>query len=204
MKYFIATTVALGVCLTAHAQVAYNNFGSGDTYQVNVGDTISNSGSLVGSVNSQGWRFTSATTGSVSNVTVAMAYVLNPDPITFTIYANNAGVLGSSLGSFNVTPPAALGNPSVASVIPSATINLVAGQDYWLVAAPGNSTAWASWLRAPVGNIAPRYSLIGSTVSYTSGSSMGAFRVETVPEPMTMTALALGAGLLLRRRTQAA
>lgn len=202
MKNFILATAFAVLAASAQAQlVAFNNFGPGDTYQINNSSTISAAGSAAG-LNTQGFQFTSAESGAVTSITVAAAHIFATNAVDFQLFADNSGVLGSAVGSaVTLTNRPAFGSPSLVSFVPAGA-SLVAGQKYWLVAS-ANGDAFMGWNQALFGNNGPRYSLTGSGATYSTASNQAAFRVETVPEPMTMSVLA-GLGLLAARRRKKA
>lgn len=133
---------------------------------------------------------------------MAATHVFGTNEIDFQLYEDNAGVLGNSLGSLVTLPNRPpLGSASLVSFVPVGA-SLVAGQKYWLIASAAGD-AFMGWNQALFGNNGPRYSLTGSGATYSTASNQGAFRVETVPEPMTMSVLA-GLGLLAARRRKKA
>ena len=79
-------------------------------------------------------------------------------------------------------------------------VTLTAGNQYWIVVAPGDSTTQAvwNWNSLGVGDRFATSTNFGLTYSY-SESRVGAMRIELIPEPATLTALAIGIAALVFR-----
>ncbi len=184
----------------ANADVAFNNFDSGDTFNTGTGWTISGLSSAVGTQFVQGEQFKSATTGNLSSITIAMGYVTGTNAGSVTLYSDAGGTLGSALGTYGLSSMGAFGSSYTPSFIGvgSGPV-LTAGSMYWLVATSA-SDAWLAWNWSTTDS-GGHYLEINGSPSYTTDTH-GAFRVETTPVPEPASMVALGAGLvaLARRR----
>lgn len=199
--FVAAATFAVSI---ASAQlVAYNNFGPNDEYEVGSGYTISGINSPVAAKYDQGDQFTSAETGEISLIRIAMGLVTGTNQFTLNLYADNGGVLGGLLGTWVVNDEMGSfgsANPVIDIAVSGPT--LTAGDQYWLIASVLDDT-WAAWNLNVTGATGPHYWNNNGVDVYSTGTA-GAFAVEVVPEPATMLALGAGlAALAARRRRKA-
>ena len=181
---------ALALASVASAQVAYNNYGAGDTYDQNSSEDIGGPGNFIWAM-----QFTSATSGAVSAITMPLFPGYWYD---ISINVDNGGLPGSPLETwYDVYDP---GPPNV-SVSGDGSATLSAGAQYWVAIAPHFPfTMGGGWYN----------SLSASGLMAEQGYNLGewsprqgrlaAFRVETVPEPTAMAALGIGALAFLARR----
>ncbi len=199
--------LALAAASLSSAQVFVNTFSSGDTYNTNNGATISGSSGRVGAEFVQGFQFTSANTGSIGQMVIAMGHVSGTPQVTMRLYADNSNTLGSQFGSdFTTTVNAGsfgAGTEVITRDVSAAGWTVTAGQKYWLMAQSANDSLLA-WNFSTDG-VVRRGTVIqnGGSPSYYDGGRGMAVRLEAVPEPASM--IALGAGLLAvaRRRRSA-
>ncbi len=199
------TLIGLGLAAASlsSAQVFVNTFGSGDTYNTGIGATISGSSSAVGSEFVQGFQFTSANTGSIGQMVIAMGHVAGTPQVTMRLYADNSNTLGSQVGSDYTTTVNSgsfgVGTEVITRDVSGAGWTVTAGQNYWLMAQSAND-AWLAWNWSTDGGTYTRASINnGGAPNYFNDTGL-AVRLEAVPEPASM--IALGAGLLAvaRRR----
>src|SRR3954447_6525955 len=103
------TAVALGTPPAHASQIAFTDFGPGNTY--------GNFGQSIGGQFVNGYKFTSAATGPVSEIDVGIG---GSGTFNLNLYTDNAGALGTSIWSAS-SIPVGLGSPN------PAVINVVAG-----------------------------------------------------------------------------
>ena len=203
---FTLIGLALAAASLSSAQVFVNTFSSEDTYNTGSGFTISGSASAVGSEFVQGFQFTSANTGSIGQMVIAMGHISGTPQVTMRLFADSSDTLGSQIGSDYVTTvntgSFGAGTEVITRDVSGAGWTVTAGQNYWLMAQSAND-AWLAWNISADGNTYTRALISnGGSPSYFDGAGM-AVRLEAVPEPASM--IALGAGLLAvaRRRRRA-
>jgi hypothetical protein len=174
------TAFALEAPKSQGAQLAFSDFGPGNTY--------GSSGVSVGGQFINGYKFTSAATGSVSEIAMGIG---GTGTFNLNLYTDNANTLGSSIWSAsNIPVGSSSPNSAVINVVGGPA--LATGQNYWLVASgPANS---ANWFNNSIGAIGTWYHHDSGSDFYVS-NSLGAFSVSVVPEPAS--ALLLFAGLAL-------
>jgi PEP-CTERM motif len=181
------------------AIVLFDNFGPGNSYQTNVGWTISSSGSSPG-LFTQGEGFIPSATALLNSINVAAGLVTGPNDITFDLRANSGGVPGALIESFHaVNQMGSFGSNNPPLVLTS-TLHplLTAGQTYWLIARATGVAEWSAWNLNSTGGIGPHATSTDGVTFSVGTNTQGAFRIlgDPVPEPATMAvfgALALGA-----------
>ena len=192
--------LATALCAAAfgHADVAFDSFGPGNTYDPNAGYTIGTSTSSFG-YQSGAMQFTSLATGSLLSVTVPVRRSSGSGELKVGFYADNGNDVGAELASWMIT----VSGQSVNTLAAPAGISIVTGARYWvgLIAQGTSSLAWNNTQPSVSGRYAVNFDTQDGTVS----GQQSTFRVETqpVPEPASMPALGLGAAALLRRRKRA-
>lgn len=188
---------------------AYNNFGPGDTYDAATGYSIDGGDFAPFMPRISGSRFTSAASGQLAVIRIALHHVFHAPPgvnlVDIRLHSADAvGELGPVIASFTRSGLPDFGGLDAPETIFNSdpAVTLTAGNRYWIVVAPGDSTTQAVWNWNTTG-AADRFTTstnFGLTYSY-SESRVGAMRVEVIPEPATITALAIGiAALALGRR----
>ncbi len=207
------TRIALFSCIAtvalsaqAGAVVAFNNFGAGDTFNTGTGWTASGPTSSAGAVQSIS-QFTSSASGSLLSITAAVSLAAGSNSAQLWLY-NDSGsdTIGSAITGWSFGSLPAFGGSFSPTVLFNGfpSITLTAGSKYWIGVNPGASDTWAVWNWNSTGNSGPHGASTNGGASYTyDTNTAGAMRVEVVPEPATMTALALGVVALLRRRKKA-
>ena len=192
---------------------AFNNFGPGDTYDTTTGYSVTGTemeGPLFLPQHIVGSRFTSEATGILAVIRIALHDIFTPgfNQVDVRLYeADGAGNLGPILAAFTRggLPPGGGADPpeTITSFDPAVT--LTAGNMYWLVVAPGDSTTEATWnwSSSGAGDRLVESFDGGLTYSYRD-SRRGAMRIEviSIPEPATFATLAIGLVSLVLRRTR--
>jgi hypothetical protein len=196
-----ALALVLGVSGSARADVIFNNFGAGDSYQTNVGHAIGVSG---GTNLASADAFTPGATYTLDSITLALGHITGANSVTVSLAANNGGVPGATIESFSVS---GLGNFGVNN--PPVTVNstthplLTAGTEYWVTATTGSGLD--AWNFNNINDIGIHAFSTNGGSSWTGNTdTRDAFRVTgtpsagaAVPEPGTLALFGLGAlGLL--------
>jgi MYXO-CTERM domain-containing protein len=215
MQNRIAMMEALAVLALAagqvRADVAFSDFGPGDTFNSGVGWTVAGSGSSIGTLQTDAMQFTSVASGNLTTVELAVGFVGGSNSFTVTLLTDSAGAPGMALESLalmNVPDnnPSSYTPATVTSVSHPA---FIAGTKYWLEISPSDPTSdtEGSW----------SFNSIGATGLFTqSGQAPGtntlstfAVNVAAVPEPSGLVlglmglAGVLGFGAGRRRRVAA-
>jgi hypothetical protein len=182
--------VLIAFAAAAHASIAYNNFGAGDSFNTG-GNWSDNQNQFLA------MPFTSATTGQVSLVTVALFTGAN-----YTAHlelADNGLMPGTILESWTFA-----GTGAAQSLAGNGTASLVNGANYWLEIDPAGPTDNGAWYTNSIGATGTFiYTNAGNWNNF--NGTLSVFRVETnaVPEPVSMLVLGIGAlGVGLRRRAR--
>lgn len=202
--------VGLFVVRSALAIDAYNNYGPGDAYDTTTGYSVTGGdddpafGSfppphIVGS------RFTSAATGILAVIRISLHDSFTPgfNQVDIRLHqANLAGELGPVMAAFTRGGLPAFGGSEAPETISSfdPSVVLTAGNRYWIVVAPGDSTTEAVWnwnSLGPGDRFAQSFDF-GATYAY-SDSRVGAMRIEliSIPEPRTLGLIVVGIAIAL-------
>jgi len=187
LKWGVATILGLA-SVAANADIAYNNFGAGDTFNSGSNWSVDPSQYLA-------MPFTSAASGSVSLVTVALFSSAN---YTASLELDNNGLNpGTVLETWNFS-----GTGAAQALTGDGSASLTSGNSYWLEIDPQTANDSGAWYLNSTG--------ASGTFLYTSGGvwnnfngTLSVFRVETTPVPEPISLSVLGAGLIgvaFRRR----
>jgi hypothetical protein len=161
----------------ASADVAFDNFGPGNTFAGN--------GWLIQGPQAGPWShafpFTSAASGEISTLVVALHHLQGQNGYTFELRADTGGVPGASLGPLGEVAGFLEGEEPVQfSALPGVTV--AAGTNYWLYCR-GVDTAFGTWRTSPNAGGTRAYSLDGGTTwtveSVGATGAISAFRIET-------------------------
>lgn len=121
-------------CLPMMAGVAYTNL-QGGTYDCCTFWVVSgmNSGSKFGLVE-DAQQFTSLVGGNVSQIDVALGFVLGDNMATVSLWTNSAGAPGVNLSGFiNAPPSTAVGSSTLLTTVAVSGASITAGQQYFIV-----------------------------------------------------------------------
>lgn len=199
MKILLCGLAAVSLAVSAHSQVAYSSFGTGDSYQTN---SIWVIGGNVQQITA--FQFESATTGVLSTIEYAFSLGSAGD-VQVTLFEDSSDEKGAILGSWTQTEPDGFTSSIKSITNTNSGIGLTAGSKYWLQLAPGTSTLAGGW-NINDQNLSGRLYLNQSGSGFYFSQRVGAYRVSTsvVPEPASMAALGLGALALIRKRRKSA
>ena len=196
MKRFLATSCsALALVCAAHSVVLYSSFGPGDTFQPLWGWTACGSLTSLGAIVT-GFQFVSAASGDVGRIDVALSHSTGSYGFSLDLYDDASNLPNNLLGTWTGTAVIELGTwPGFASINVPAGTPLAAGGTYWLIAR-ADPTSDLAWNPNSIGLTG----ILKQNANYFPNSDVGAFRLETVPEPASVALLGIGLGALLARR----
>ena len=201
LQFLLIGVVALTISAAASAEVLFDNFGPGDTYQYGYGMTLSD-GSPVGTDYDQGSGF-DIVGGNyyLDSIEAAIGFVTGQNIMNLTLYDDAGGVPGTPLEHVQVV--GMMGN--FGSVNPpvrfdfSGTTLLLEGALYWAIASTEDNS-WSAWCFNDQGDVGPNAFRQDMGAWSSSVGDRAAFRVlGTIPGPGALALLALG-GLVSRRR----
>ncbi len=200
------TAVAAAMALTSvsTADVIFNNFGAGDSYQTNIGWTLSD-GAPIGTDNDQGDAFT-VTGGNffLDQIDVAIGLVVGTNRIFLDLYDDAGGQPGSVLESAIIDGQMGQfgqNNLPIVALFSGNTL-LADGVQYWVIASTDTDT-WAAWNLNSTGDTRPHAFRADMGPWTISENTRGAFRViGSLPAPGVLALFGLaGLGARRRRRT---
>ena len=196
MRALRIPALALAACLAALASaqnIAYNNFGPGDSYDTNDYHPV-------GSVDNFSWamEFTSATSGPLASMAFAM------DEFGAYRIALCLDTGGNGPGTQLQTWFSGGNDNGLDYVYGNGSTSLTAGQNYWVTVEPltGDEFPWGEWFWSNNTYDPVDYAftvLPPNAWTPVPGARSSAFRVETVPEPASLAGLALAAAAFLIR-----
>jgi hypothetical protein len=172
-----AAGAVLVLASAAGADVAFNNFGPGDTFTGN-GWIIY--GPQASSYITQAFRFVPTVSGQVTTVTVAMQHLQGANSFTFDVRADSSGQPGAVVGVLGTTAGFDLGSTPV-QFAANPGVPLTSGTAYW-ICAQGLADAQGTWRTSPnLGGIKAVSNDGGATWSVAvidPPGSIVAFRIE--------------------------
>ena len=200
-----AALAVAGQANRVEAQVVYNNFGAGDSYNTATGWTVSTT-PIDQKVAQQ---FTPSGTGVLTSIEVAMGLVQGVNHFDLALLTDSSNTPGSVIESWSVdNAMGTFGSNNVPIFLASALNPLISvGTPYWI--AIGTSTqTWSAWNwndQGATGLLASGSN--GGSFNPPANNTLGAMRVtvrpSAVPEPSSM-ALLFGGGagcmFMIRRR----
>ena len=198
---FGSAVLSLAIAATASADVLFNNFGAGDSYNTGSGWTISD-GSPINTDWDQGDAFTvSGGNYFLDSIEAAIGLVLGQNRVFIDIYDDAGGQPGSVLESVTIEdqmgPFGSFNAPIVGNF--SGSTLLMDGMTYWAIAS-SDSNSWLAWNQNDQGDIGPHASSPDGAPWNVGPNTRGAFRINgTLPAPGALALLGL-AGLAGTRR----
>jgi hypothetical protein len=210
----LAALAGGGICLASPAagvvvsplSAAYDNFGSGDTYNDSQGPVINGPSAPTGSI-TQGYQFTALDGGFLDSVMVGAKNVGGTNAITFTLTTDVGGLPGAPVESWSVADLSYHKTPGTPTTTLTSVLHptLTSGTSYFLIASAAGD-AQDYWYLNSVGASGMRVrSMKGAAFTTTAGQPQAVFRVmvSAIPEPSTYALLgglaALGAVVVRRR-----
>jgi hypothetical protein len=207
---------ALGSGRTAQAGYLATDLGTGGTYNVSSGYTLSGPQATIGTGYSLAVEFTVSGTQPIAfgSAQLALQYHSGVDALTVMLMTNSKGLPGSTLESIQLSNIPT--GPSLVTATSTVNTLLTPGTEYWLVAV-ASQTTYMTWMMNNQGksNDLAYEVVTGSGPQGWQADSGGtdvAFSISTtaVAVPSPSTASLLGVGLLTvggvsarRRRTKA-
>lgn len=189
--------MALGAAV--FAQIAYSNFGTGDSYNNFMGWTV---GGPFPDKDRTAMQFTANITGTLVGVRFASWYVTGSSDLDILLREDSAGSVGPVMKSWSITrtdPTSTIA--SLTNTDLSVIVN--AGSTYWLDIST-NTDGHHAWNVNDQSVLGRRAVSIdnGTSWTYADSQTIGVFdvRLEPVPEPASMIALGAGAAALIARR----
>jgi hypothetical protein len=206
----VTAALGLGFFCTSpvHGGIVFSDFGPGDAYLSPGGYSIGGASGAFGQVNIQGATFTAALTGTLSEIDAPFNNQGWPGLFNLELYADDGtGKVGALLESFQNVGPA---TPSsgIFSVYSSLHPLLTAGDAYWLIATPADSSTAVYWNENSIPIYGTMYVDSNGSANYLADQLLPAFRViaaTSVPEPSSLTMgfismAVLGGAFAVKRR----
>ena len=179
---------------------AYNNFGPSDAYDATTGYAVTG-GAYPPSFTPfiQAARFTSEATGVLAVIRMALHESFHPEAdfnqVDVRLHnADASGNIGPIIAAFTRGGLTDFGLSDPPTTITSfdPAVTLTAGNQYWIVVAPGDGSTDAVWnWDAGAGGTRAFSTNSGLSYSYLEGR-LGAMRIEVIPEPASLAMVAGG------------
>ena len=193
----------------ALAYDAYNNFGPSDSYDSTTGYIVGGGDYAPFTPFIQAARFTSEASGMLAVIRMALHESYHPEAdfnqVDVRLHNVDAsGNIGSIIAAFTRggLTDSGLSDPPVTITSFDPAVTLTAGNQYWIVVAPGDHSTDAVWnWDAGAGGLRAVSTNSGLSYSYLGGR-LGAMRIEVIPEPATFSLLAIGFIFAMFRQRQ--
>ena len=178
------------------ADVVYNDFGAGNSYNITHGQLLSTIMPFAEQANA----FTPTANYKLTSIEMAVDYFMGSNNLNVWLMNDNGGKPGtaleyfqfSNLGSVNSTNPLLVGQSST-------NLALNQGQQYWLAAAPRDTNTWLGWNFNNINATGIHYSSnnLGNTWNLDNPNQFAAFRINgtpiaATPEPVSMLLFGVG------------
>ena len=209
LRFLLNTAVAMTLgnlsMPTASGGIIFSDFGPGDTYNLIAGLSVGGSAGAFGTNISEGAAFTAGFTATMSEIDAPFFNQGWPGIFNLELHADNgSGEIGALLELFqNVGPATPAGG--IFSVQSSLHPLLTAGNTYWLIATPADTSTAVYWNENSIPSYGTTYQDQNGSVNYATNSLLPAFRVlgaSAVPEPSSLllglAGLVSGGALLCR------
>ncbi len=205
MKYLRAlraAAVILGVVasggLARAGSIVFSDFGSpGTLYQAASGVPLTGyttPSSFVGFLD-QAFAFTPSASFTFTELDIALTYVSGTNDGVVSLWTDSGGEPGTTLaGWITGSVPAFGGCCTYQSFIPVPSLTLLAGQQYWILAAANGYSNQLMWNLNSLGVTGPQATSVDQGPYSTSTSVEGDFQVlgTAVPEPSSVALSVLG------------
>jgi hypothetical protein len=212
MKLRLLSTLVLATLTApmAHADVIFNNFGAGDTYNPGAWEVR---GDLNISRIDRAKAFTPTQTYTVTSIELALYHETGGNLFSTLLCRDAGGEPGSILGGHTQPASAAPSFVSAIYTTPLSGITLNGGETYWVVVQvfPTSSDGGFWWGSSPTGDNGHSLyeaDIVSGIYSWSAqpSSSAPVVRVSgtlvATPEPSALALLCLGIPALIRRRAQ--
>jgi len=192
----------------AGADVLFNTFGPGDSYQTAIGWTIGlPPGTPDNFAQGNQFSFTGLQSYRLDSIELAVGLVAGTNQVNVSLMNDAAGLPAAVLEAFSFTDqmgPFGSNNPPLVGTSVAHPL-LAPGMNYWLIASASNDT-WAAWNLSSLGGAGQLARSTNGGEWSTSENPFAAFRINgtlvPVPGAVLLGVLGLGfAGGLLRRRS---
>ena len=176
-----ALAVVAAANVSARADVLYDNFDVGDTYNTSTGWTI---GAPLGQPFQEvGCPFTVSGSYTLTEITLASAYVTGPNVYTVWLMDDAGGVPGNVIEEFDFVDIGPFGQNNAPLVGVSAlNPTLDDGSQYWLVCSTDPST-WSAWNWNTTGDSGPFVYRLNGGDWLLNNFTLSVFRIEGDPVP---------------------
>ena len=200
---FAPLLVGLLCARPALAYDAYNNFGPSDSYDASTGYAVTGGAYTPFTPFIQAGRFTAEASGMVAVIRMALHESFHPEAdfnqVDVRLHnADASGNIGSIIAAFTRGGLTDFGLSDPPTTITSfdPAVTLTAGNQYWIVVAPGDGSTDAVWnWDAGAGGRRAFSTNSGLSYSYLDGR-LGAMRIEVIPEPATLSVLFIGIAIV--------
>jgi hypothetical protein len=191
----LALTCHLGSLVSpARAGTIFSNLGPGDSYDSTAGWSVSTPSSSAGYASVSAMPFTPTTTASLASIELAIQLASGTNSLTIELLTDNNNSPGSVIESYSANNQmVTFGTVSAGDLVTVTSLTqptLMAGTQYWVGALPGGSDTFAIWAFSLSDDREVAQSADGGTTwnvyptdMATTGETVGAFQVNSVPEP---------------------
>jgi len=197
--------------------IIYSDLGPSNAYSDTFGSLVSGAAGLGGQFAETAAPFTPSSDFQFGQIDIALVWNgglvgSGSNSVVLTLNSDSNGLPGAVLETWSLVGTAPFSfdpSPIVQTVSATAPLELLAGAQYWVVAAPGSSVSRNAWYANTLGVTTPFAHNLGSGFELdTNGVPTPAFDVQdsTAPEPSTLalyaiSLVALGTVVRCRRRS---